>query len=576
MKRNILYLCLGTFLFGLAGCQEEEYVYPTVESAGMTSVTAEILTDGVLKGEQFTCYPSSTTQDTYIIPIPWYYPIESLTETNESMFASAKLSAVLPSNVSLSPSLGIVDLRQENAYTLTEPLGTQRKITIKGERTKSSECSILAFEIIELGTSGIVNEDNAKVALPIPDSEDVSNVTVSLQLSYHASVASPEGAERVDTETMTLSGIDLTDEVVFTIKAHDGTTKNYTVKRELPNKILYGYGAGSEKGLFSLDITAFNHGNVPTLAVVEKHLVISVGDGTTPVYVARKTGALGGQIERGDAAYNGSITSDAAGNMLIADKANSGEVFKIYTTNAVNKVPEEFISWTNTFSASLGDRIAAQGDIHGDGIIVATGSPWPGISDGYTFVYWEIKDGVVGEPVEVSLAGTGRSWWTTVKVCPRDLKASDGFFFSYYQSGSGYFNGIAYVTVDGTQGKVASTIAEDARTYYSSNFAFDKMDAKVFNNAKYLVMTSSNHFGTWPANDLYLFDVSNANSITGSMDSSDALVYLYQIGSPNFPWNANIGDMVMAPTLDGYYMHIYLINYSYNVLMGFQIDCIQR
>lgn len=569
MKKNILLLWIGAILLCITSCHDEEYVAPTANKPGITSITAEILS-GTLKGKAYKCVVSDAKVDTYVIPIPWYYPEESDNETTTGMMTSAKLSAELPSNVTISPVLSIVDLTQENYYTLTEPDGTQRRICIKGERTHSSECVISAFEVEEWGISGVIDEEAGKIALLATDNDDLSSVNVTVNVSFHAKIIAPASAVKVDNETYSITGVDLNAATTFTVQADDGTKHDYIVKKELPDKISYGFRSGSEKQLFMLDITSFNHGKIPTLAAVDKYLVIAIGDGSTPKYISRKNGTVGGNIVKGSALFNGSITSDAAGNMLIADLANGGEAFKVYTTNAVEKAPTQLFSWTNTTGFPIGERIAVQGNIKGDALIVAACGPLAGVSDGYTFVYWQVTGGVIGEAQAVNVKGY--SWWGTVKVVPRGTKPADGFFFSYYQSNTAYFNGIAFVNTTGT---VTSTIGEDNRDFYSSNFNFDKMDAKEFNNASYLGVTSSNHFGTWPDNGFYIYDVSNVNAIAGTMDNSEALVLLKDIGSGNFAGN-NIGDVLWAPTSDGYYLQLYVINYTYDMLMGFQVDCINR
>jgi hypothetical protein len=572
MKKNIIYSIMCVTALILGGCHDEQYVDPTVTDPGITSVSAQMLS-GTLSGLEYKCTVTDPNATNYIIPVQWYYPEESDTETTDDMMKSAKLSAVLPNNVSLSPTLGIVDLTQDNYYTLTEPNGKQSKICIKGQRTHSSACTITSFEIGgEWGITGVIDETNSTIAIPAIDTDDMSSVDVTVEHSYHATITAPIGEVKVDNATCTLSGVNLNSPVTFTVTADDGTTHDYTVKKELPDKIAYGYRSGSEKQMFSLDISSFAHGTRPTLAAVDKYLIICVGDGTTPSYINRKTGAVGGSIVKGSANYDGSITGDAAGNMLIADHADPDGTFKIYSTNSVATAPTQLLSWTNTTGFPLGDHIAVQGNIKGSALIVATCGPLEGVSDGYSFVYWPVVGGVVGTPSVVNI--TGYSWWATVKVIPRGLTAADGFFFSYYQGNTNYFNGLAYVNASGA---VTATLNEDQRDYYSSNFCNDKYDGKTFNNANYVGLICSNYFGTWPSNSLYVFDMTNMNNFTGSLDNSKCLTYLYDINSENFPGDGNtIGDVLLAPTVDGYYMQIFLIDYTYNMLQGYQVDCIKR
>ena len=76
MKKNILYLLLGILAL-TSSCQDPEYVLPTADRQGITSLTA-LFTSGPYVDKEAVVYTiADASVDKYVIPMPWYYPENS-------------------------------------------------------------------------------------------------------------------------------------------------------------------------------------------------------------------------------------------------------------------------------------------------------------------------------------------------------------------------------------------------------------------------------------------------------------------------------------------------------------------
>ncbi|MFP5143607.1 DUF5018 domain-containing protein [Bacteroides xylanisolvens] len=72
MKKNILYLLLGILAL-TSSCQDPEYVLPTADRQGITSLTA-LFTSGPYVDKEAVVYTiADASVDKYVIPMPWYY-----------------------------------------------------------------------------------------------------------------------------------------------------------------------------------------------------------------------------------------------------------------------------------------------------------------------------------------------------------------------------------------------------------------------------------------------------------------------------------------------------------------------
>lgn len=70
MKKNILYLLLGILAL-TSSCQDPEYVLPTADRQGITSLTA-LFTSGPYVDKEAVVYTiADASVDKYVIPMPW-------------------------------------------------------------------------------------------------------------------------------------------------------------------------------------------------------------------------------------------------------------------------------------------------------------------------------------------------------------------------------------------------------------------------------------------------------------------------------------------------------------------------
>lgn len=564
MKKNIISLFTGMLAL-VSACHSPEDVLPTVERQGITSLTA-IFTNGKYVDKEIEKYKiQDVLADEYVIPIPWFYPENSDEETDENITAM-RIRAEIANNCLIDPPLTILDLTKNNYFTFTEPNGEKRKICIKGERIKSNKCEILTFDILSPEISGII--DSEKQTISLITAEDLSACKADYTLSAHATI-SPDPME---------TEVNLNEPFEFTVTAHDGkTTKTYTVKKEVPDKIPYGFRSGSEKSLFMLDIQTvgfpWTYSNAPSLAVTGNNLIVCLGDGSAPEYLNRITGKKLGTLNIGSAIATGCVTSDLSGNILICSKATAGQTFSVYKMKSVTAIPEKFITFQNTTELDMGTKVSVQGNINGDAMILATCDGIAGVSGSNKFIRWIVSDGIVGqsEIVEVNGVGVWGAPVSNTKVVSSGILPTDPYFLSYYDANVLY-------CVDGTTNSVISSIT-DTNNGNSWGMNNNCLDAKTFNGAKYMSLFCVSHFPHWGMDAaLYLFDTSNLSNFSGNLNNSPALAFmtggLTMNSSQEGP--AATGDVLMVPSPDGYKLHVYYIDNNCRVMGAYEFDCIDK
>ena len=144
MKR--IYIVFLFVLAALSGCQKPQYVEPTLERQGITSLTA-YFTMGDYEGLELAKLTVQDPEaDRFVIEVPYYYPITSDNSTKKYM-SSLRIKAQLANNCKIDPPLTILDLNLENEFTFTDAQGNSRPIIITGKRVKSSECKVMTFRL---------------------------------------------------------------------------------------------------------------------------------------------------------------------------------------------------------------------------------------------------------------------------------------------------------------------------------------------------------------------------------------------------------------------------------------------
>jgi hypothetical protein len=563
MNKYNLYICAAlAAMLSLSSCVSEDPVEPTADRAGITSMAA-YFTSGDNEGKtaaDWTIENSSEITD-YVIPIPWYYP-EDGDSTTERYMNAMKVVAKIENNCTIYPPITVLDLTKKTPFTYTDPYGNKKQITISGEMTKSDKCAIKSFMASPGDLSGIVDEDNKTISLVT--AADLSECTAEVTLSPHATI-SPDPA----------IAHDYNDGFQFKVTADNGVNnQTYTVIKQVPAKIANGYRKGSETLLFENDMTTLGVSDAnaihPTLACIGTYVILDLGDGSAPQYFKKATGSKVGTINVGSSNANGSVTSDCAGNMIIANNAASGSTLKVYKTNSVTSAPTLLISYDNALGQAIGSRMHVQGNLNGNAIITAT------VENSTNCIRWIVTNGVVGSPENILFSGVN-AWGAqdgSAKVVARTTNTADGCLFDYYNGG----NCIMYSAAGWTNPTVQLTANSTGAGWGYNTGA---IDARDFNNSKYLAIFEMGYWPDWGLpGHIYLYDASSISSLSGSTDGSSALQYKRTVGddysSIGYAGDGRCADVLMTPSEDGYFMYIFYASNTHLSFGGIQIDCIDK
>ncbi|MBQ7041945.1 MAG: DUF5018 domain-containing protein [Muribaculaceae bacterium] len=563
MKKNILYLLALVMLVATSSCEDPKYVAPTADRQGLTSLTAIFTSGPFVDQEMARLEIGEEMPDRLVIPVPWFYPVTSDDETTPYM-TNVRVQAALAPNCFIEPALTILDLTQENQFTYTDAEGNKKNIVITGERVKSNACELLSFAVLDPALSGIIDKANKKVSLISAD--DLSAVMASYEVSAHATISPDPSVEAVN----------INEPLTLTVTAHDGVTKaEYIVLKEVPEKIESGFVKESVEQLFYLDpvsnigLPAYNQMVAPSLAALQGKVVICLGDGSTPIYVNGLTGVKMGEINLGSAVA-GSVTNDEAENLLIVNNANGKEVINIYRTASVTEVPSLYYSYTNLSSCPVA-KVKVNGNIDSDAIITITHGGVAGVTDSNEFTIIEVKNGTV---VGAELKKADGCLWgpapvNTATVVSASTNFADGYFLSYYPS----YSQLTWFNADGS--KYASVGSDLTGWGLNPNC----LDSKRFNNVNYMALFVVSHFPHWGMGpELYLYNVNDKSKFTGSTVADVACLELVN-DFASWPQSGDTGvasgDVVIAPSADGFKLYIYYYDHNSQVFGAYVADCIK-
>lgn len=562
MKRMHIILTLAVAVLTTA-CQKPQYIEPTAERQALTSLTAIFTFGPYVDQEMAKLVIDDDEQTRFEIPVPYYFPASSDDQTDVYM-VKARVQAELQPDCTLTPALGVLDLTEENYFTLRDYTGKERRICITGVRKKSSECEIMSFNIVEPAITGIVDKGARTVTLITVD--DVTSCTAEVAVSAHATVSPDPSVPR-----------DYTEPVEFTVTAHDGTTGKYTVKVGIPEKIESGFNPSSVELLFNIDpvtflgLPAYDDESVAvSIAACGNTLIICPGNGTTPVAVNRLTGALIGDITLGDA-EPGSVTNDETGHLLITNVAEGGQEVSLYMTASATAAPVLFHTFTNPVDIPIGHKMKVMGDLSGDAVITFTAEGIDGVTTSSKAVYLTVTEGAVASVNTVDFTSTGLAWGSapvnTATVIPVSTNpAVDGWMLNYYEGGTQTCDGLHWI--DGSlNDALLTTFGGDNAWAYNANC----LDSKTFNHVRYGVQFVVSHFPAWGCGPmLYMYDITSP-SAPAEVLTNDA-IFWYQTGS--YDWAA--GDVVIAPSADGFKIYVYYYDHNSQAVGGYVADCIKR
>ena len=556
MKNNRTIALVFIILTLMSGCHEPDELLPSASRDGINSITATF-EDGTGDFKGFI----SPESDEIIIPIPYYYPENSDNQVTESQLTRMRITANLDDNVTVTPALLYLDLTKENEITLTDQVKTQKQFIVKAEIRKSANCQLEEFNLPSLGISGVVNESTKTISLVA--FENLEPALAELTISYHATV-SPD-------PTTTL--LDYNNDIEFTVTAHDGVTQNvYTVKKEIPEKLLYGIRSGSAKLLFAKQLKADCGINVDHLtggiAATKDYVILNTRDENSICLNAR-TGAKVTEIDLGNVKgplRNFHTTADADGNVLICNLAPNDGSFKVWKLASTTATPKLMIQWNG--GVAIGRKLSINGSIDGNAIITA-----PILAAGQKIARWIVVNGTLisQTPEIVVMSGLVKGWTTNADVIytsNTDLE-SDYFVASYSDNTFAWVNGTSNVVRKKLDG-------------ISTNYIPNAVDYVKFNNAGYVTLNWVNSFN-WGASDaVWLLDVSSDINFAGNLETKTCNAVVWECTrdiyggksvSPGVT-NANgTGDVALRVSPDGYYLYLYFM-FTNGYVVGYQFDCI--
>ena len=560
MKRSYLILLFALAL--LFGCQKPQYVLPTLERQGITSLTA-YFTMGDYEGlELAKLVVEDPDADRFVIEVPYYYPVISDIPTTKHM-SNLRIRAQIANNCKIEPPLTILDLNVENEFIFTDAQGNSRPIIITGKRVKSSDCKVMTFKLTDpFPVEGFVNEEKKEIYLFTTD--DLSGYKAEASVSAHASLKEDLSVARNYNEPQKV-----------TVVAHNGTEGVYIVSKQYPTKIPYGFREKSVTPLFNIDpvkllsFPAYTTTVYPSLACIEGTLIVSFGNGTAPVCVDVLTGAKKGEINVGNLNNIACITNDEGGNMILTNHAEAAETLEIYSTKSVNTAPVLIHSFKNDTDLATGYHVKVHGNIDTDAVIIFTHEGVAGVTEASKYTEVVISGGKVVSTKVVDLLSLGLSWGTvptnTAKVVPTSAKADHGVMLCYYSA-----NTINYINESGT---VASTFAlADLGVGINTNYNTNCMDAKTFNNASYAAHLTTSHFPMWGVGPmLTVFDITTPTSISkGIPVLANSEIEWFQTAAQG----CAAADVVIAPSADGFKVFIFYFDHNCSVIGGYSADCI--
>ncbi len=576
--KKYLYIFWAALL-AFVSCHKPEYVEPTAERQGLSSLTA-IFVDGPYAGQELARLTVTDPDASLLeIPIPFYYPEVSNDETLIYMM-KLRVQAELQPNYKISPKLGVLDLTVENVFTLTDPKGNSREITITGKRSKSSTCSLVAMMVEDVKTSAVIYEESDKVLIPYL--EDLSSVRITGQVSPHAKLVKVNGKAYNEKARYNLN-----TGATITVQAHDGVSeRTYTVEQGIPSLLTSGMREESVARLFNVDpesmagLPPYTDDSFVSLAGLGTNVVVGLGNGRTPVYLDAFTGSKKGQINLGSAVAD-CLTSDDAGNLVIANFASGGaeaQDVNIYVTSSVTETPVLLHTFTNPAMTPVGHRIKVSGNVKDDACIVLTAEGITGVTTSSEMVYLLVRDGMVSEVKTKDFSVFGMGWGAapvnSATICPASENPDkDGWFIDYYEG-----NVDPSVTSESADCYILHYIDGKDRDYWLDlvgNWGVNPncLDHKVFNGTPYLTLFAVSHFPQWDIRPkLRLYDATDPSAARLLM-SNDNLA-IFQKGARNEPTGAS-GDVVLVPSTDGYRMYLYYYDHHTQVIGAYVADCFE-
>ena len=569
MKKIFLLTIAALALF--SACQKPEYVEPTAERQGITSLTAYFTSGKYVDQAMVKLEISDPNQDMFVIPVPWFFPEESTDPTTIYM-SNVRVRAELAPNCKIYPPLTVLDLNLENQFTYTNAQGESRNIIITGKRTKSAKCNLLTFALTEpYRVDGFINDETNEIYLFTTD--DLKGFKAEAVACAHATV-----------ETSLDIPKDYNNDQEVTVLAQDGkTSRTYKIQKRYPNKIPYGFRSASVRQLFNfepvsrLGFPEYTVTVYPSLAYLGGNVVVCHGNGNTPVYLDGLTGVKAGEINLGSA-VPAAVTSDEGGNLILSNHAEPTESVEIYRTKSVDTAPVLFHSFKNETDVPVGYHIKVHGNIDTDAVIILTHEGVDGVTATSKYTRIVVSAGKVTATETMDVSGLGIGWGSAptsaAKVVPVSNKFQDGVMLSYYTPYTSTDTRCSIKYVNGN-GVLAATLPVFEDADLASNHNSNVMDAKTYNNASYLVHLVSSYFPNWSCGpQLRVFDITSPTSIKDGTPVLKNEALEYELPG-SYITNYSAADVIMAPSADGFKVFIFYFDHHSGIIGGYVADCIK-
>lgn len=558
--KKIYYLIFAVVLAAFASCQKPQYIEPTADRQGITSLTAYFTTGKYVDQQIAKLDVTDENTDYYLIEIPWFFPEDTEDPTTIYM-SSLRIRAELAPNCKIDPPLTILDLNQENRFTFTNNKGESRPIVITGKRTKSRKCNLMTFALTDpYRIDGFINDETQEIYLFTVD--DLSGFSAEATACAHATIM---------TELKVSKNYNNEQEV--TVVAQDGETScTYKVIKKYPSKIPYGIREGSVRQLFNfepvsrLGFPEYTATVYPSLASIEGNLIVSLGDGTAPVCLDGLTGAKKGNINVGSLAV-AAITNDEGGNLILSNYAEAHGICNLYRTKSASATPELFHTFENSTDVPVGFNLKVHGNIDTEAVIILTHEGIAGVTETSKYTRIVVSGGTVVSTETFDLAGLGLTWGAAptnaAKIVPVSANPEDGIMLCYYSD-----NTITYVNGKGAIAAQLPLANLDVTTNYNTNV----MEAKTYNNATFAIHLTTSHFPMWGIGpQLRVFDATTPTSIKeGAPVIADTAIEWFQTAAAG----CAAADVVMASSADGFKAYIYYFDHNAGVIGGYVADCI--
>ncbi|MBR5403781.1 MAG: DUF5018 domain-containing protein [Bacteroidales bacterium] len=560
-------------------CHQPEYVAPTANRQGLTSLSA-IITDGIYAEQELgRLMVTDPEADLFEIPIPYFYPESSNDETLIYMM-ELRVQAELQPNWKISPRLGVLDLTEETEFTLTDPFGNSRQIRITGKREKSSKCSLLSLMVDEVKTSCVIYENDDKILIPYL--EDLSSVHIIGQVVPHAKITKVNGKDYNEKAKYNMN-----TGATITVTAHNGTTtKTYNVEQGIPTLMGQGLRPESVSLLCNVDpvtmvgLPAYDNKCYVSLAGIDSQILVGIGEGRAPFIVDAFTGAKKGEMVLGSAVAD-CITNDDAGHVLLCNYADGGDAagtVNVWMTSSPTEAPVLWHSFTNPLHFPIGHRMKVIGDITGDAVVVFTSEGIVGVSVASEIAWLKVEGGAVTGTFTKDFSGLGLAWGAApvnfATVVPASVHPDkDGWFLDYYEGNVdpsvAHGSGDCYILhyIDGGD--------KDNWVELMGNWSINPncLDAKTFNHGRFMALLGVSHFPEWEIKPrLHFFEVTEPTAATPLL-KNDAIT-IFQKGATD-PDVGAAGDVALVPSKDGYRLYVYYYDHHAQAIGAYVADCFE-